>query len=50
MLIALAALGGVVLLADDLRSSGGGATPWQRLTGATDAPARAPGGRWRESR
>ena len=43
-LIALAALGGVVLLADDLRSSGGGPTPWQRLMGATDAPARAP---WR---
>jgi signal transduction histidine kinase len=44
MLIALSALGGVVLLADDLRSSGGGPTPWQRLMGATDAPARAP---WR---
>ena len=43
-LIALAAFGGVVLLADDLRSSGGGPTPWQRLMGATDAPAHAP---WR---
>ena len=40
-LIALAALGGVVLLADDLRTGRPRArTPWQRLTGATEAPAR----------
>jgi signal transduction histidine kinase len=43
-LIALAALGGVVLLADDLRAPGGGPTPWQRLTGATTGRAGVP---WR---
>ena len=49
-LIALAALGGVVLLADDLRTGRRLVTPWQRLTGATAAPTGARGGRWRGSR
>ncbi len=48
MLVALAALGGLVLIADDLRSRFGlaqrGLTPWQRLTGTADVPAPAP---WR---
>jgi signal transduction histidine kinase len=46
--IALAAIGGVILLADDLRARLGvarpGVTPWQRLAGTADAPAPAP---WR---
>ena len=46
--IALAATGGLVLLADDLRARLGvarpGVTPWQRLAGTADAPAPAP---WR---
>jgi signal transduction histidine kinase len=43
---ALAALGGLVLLAEDLRVRLGpaGLSPWQRLTGTADAPAPAP---WR---
>jgi hypothetical protein len=45
-LAALAALGGLVLLAEDLRVRLGpaGLSPWQRLTGTADAPAPAP---WR---
>jgi signal transduction histidine kinase len=47
-LIALAGVGGLVLLADDLRARLGvaqpGLTPWQRLAGTADAPARGP---WR---
>jgi signal transduction histidine kinase len=46
--IALAAIGGVILLADDLRARLGvsrpGVTPWQRLAGTAEAPAPAP---WR---
>jgi signal transduction histidine kinase len=46
--IALAATGGLILLADDLRSRLGvarpGVTPWQRLAGTADAPAPKP---WR---
>jgi signal transduction histidine kinase len=46
--IALAATGGLILLADDLRARLGvsrpGVTPWQRLAGTADAPAPAP---WR---
>ena len=46
--IALAATGGLVLLADDLRARLGvarpGLTPWQRLAGTAEAPAPAP---WR---
>ena len=48
-IIALAALGGLILIADDLRTRFGlaqpGLTPWQRLTGTADAPGRRPGGR-----
>jgi signal transduction histidine kinase len=45
-IVALAALGGLVLLAEDLRVRLGpaGLTPWQRLTGTAEAPAPAP---WR---
>jgi signal transduction histidine kinase len=45
-IVALAALGGLVLLAEDLRVRLGpaGLTPWQRLTGTADAPAPPP---WR---
>ena len=47
-IIALAALGGLILIADDLRTRFGlaqrGLTPWQRLTGTTDTPTPAP---WR---
>lgn len=47
-IIALAALGGVILLADDLRTRFGlaqrGLTPWQRLTGTADHPMPGP---WR---
>ena len=45
-IVALAALGGLVLLAEDLRVRLGpsGLTPWQRVTGTVDAPAPAP---WR---
>jgi signal transduction histidine kinase len=45
-LIGVAALGGLVLLADDLRSrlASPGLTPWQRLTGTAERPAPAP---WR---
>ena len=45
-IVALAALGGLVLLAEDLRVRLGpaGLTPWQRVTGTADAPAPAP---WR---
>jgi signal transduction histidine kinase len=47
-LIALAATGGLVLLADDLRARLGvtqpGLTPWQRMAGTAEAPAPAP---WR---
>jgi signal transduction histidine kinase len=42
-LIALAGLGGLVLLADDLRArTTPGLTPWQRLTGTAEAPASPP--------
>lgn len=47
-LIAFAALGGLILIADDLRTRFGlaqrGLTPWQRLTGTSDSPMPAP---WR---
>ena len=47
-IIGLAALGGLILIADDLRSRFGlaqrGLTPWQRLTGTNDVPMPAP---WR---
>ncbi|MBE2318200.1 ATP-binding protein [Solirubrobacter sp. CPCC 204708] len=47
-IIALAALGGLILIADDLRARFGlaqrGLTPWQRLTGTNDVPMPAP---WR---
>lgn len=47
-IIALAALGGLILIADDLRTRFGlaqrGLTPWQRLTGTADTPMPAP---WR---
>ncbi len=47
-IIALAALGGLILIADDLRTRFGlaqrGLTPWQRLTGTSDTPMPAP---WR---
>ena len=47
-IIALAALGGLILIADDLRTRFGlaqrGLTPWQRLTGTADTPLPAP---WR---
>ena len=47
-IIALAATGGLILLADDLRARLGvarpGVTPWQRLAGTADAPAPRP---WR---
>jgi signal transduction histidine kinase len=43
-LIALAALGGLVLLADDLRLRQRRLTPWQQLTGTADVAAPAP---WR---
>jgi signal transduction histidine kinase len=44
--IALAAAGGLILLADDLRARLApiGLTPWQRLAGTRDTPAPAP---WR---
>jgi len=44
--IGVAAFGGLVLLADDLRARLGvaGLTPWQRLTGTAQVPAPAP---WR---
>jgi signal transduction histidine kinase len=46
--IALAAIGGLILLADDLRARLGvsrpGVTPWQRLAGTAGAPAPSP---WR---
>jgi|GEM_PF-1657738 signal transduction histidine kinase len=48
VVIALAALGGLILIADDLRARFGlaqrGLTPWQRLTGTTDVPMPTP---WR---
>ncbi|WP_053226715.1 sensor histidine kinase [Solirubrobacter soli] len=45
-IVGLAALGGLVLLAEDLRVRLGtaGLTPWQRLTGTHDTPVPAP---WR---
>lgn len=47
-IIAFAALGGLILIADDLRTRFGlaqrGLTPWQRLTGTADTPMPAP---WR---
>ncbi|MDA0180871.1 hypothetical protein OJ997_11250 [Solirubrobacter phytolaccae] len=47
-IIALAALGGLILIADDLRARFGlaqrGLTPWQRLTGTAQRPLPAP---WR---
>lgn len=47
-IIALAALGGLILIADDLRARFGlaqrGLTPWQRLTGTPTSPMPAP---WR---
>jgi signal transduction histidine kinase len=47
-IIGVAAFGGLILIADDLRTRFGlaqrGLTPWQRLMGTTDVPAPAP---WR---
>jgi signal transduction histidine kinase len=47
-IVAVAALGGVVLIADDLRArfelAQRGLTPWQRLAGTAEVPAPAP---WR---
>jgi signal transduction histidine kinase len=46
-IIGLAAFGGLILIADDLRTRSGlaqqGLTPWQRLVGSADGPAPAPG-------
>ena len=45
VLITFAGLGGLVLLADDLRARNQpGLTPWQRMTGTAEQPAPAP---WR---